>query len=301
MGSSCASYRVGNFELKWTDFVDNLASSFIDLRDEGDLLDVTLVCGDDQLAAHKVILSASSLFFKSVIKRNPHAHPLIYLKGVKIEDLKALIDFIYLGQTKVCQEDVQAFLVLGEELGVKGLARDKRIENMGKETNKHPGIIADFDEGEQAKGTLKRMRMDREENSTNVEVKMEDSLVFDVDNSLENCKNVVLLENVENYLNDTAASEMTKKLPNNSNFVDSDSTVMSIDEEIDARIETHLTKTTNIEGQTGYQCTKCNTFLKNKRNLEKHVEIHLSFPCTVCEKIYKTRSTLHTHMYKSVK
>ena len=109
------------------DFGDNLSSSFKDLREDGDLLDVTLVCDDEQLEAHKIILSAGSVFFKSVIKRNPHAHPLIYLKGVKIGDMRALIDFMYLGQTKVCQEDVQAFLVLGKELGVKGLASDKQI------------------------------------------------------------------------------------------------------------------------------------------------------------------------------
>merc|ERR1740137_486013 len=121
---------MGSFELKWSDFGDNLASSFKDLREDGDLLDVTLVCDDDQLEAHKIILSASSVFFKSVIKRNPHAHPLIYLKGVKIEDMRALIDFMYLGQTKVCQEDVQTFLLLGEELGVKALARNKKIANI---------------------------------------------------------------------------------------------------------------------------------------------------------------------------
>ena len=105
---------MGSFELKWSDFQENLASSFKELREEGDFFDVTLVCGDDQLEAHKFILSASSVFFKSIIKRNPHAHPLIYLKGVKIEDMRALIDFIYLGQTKVSQDDVQAFLALGE-------------------------------------------------------------------------------------------------------------------------------------------------------------------------------------------
>merc|ERR1712129_144838 len=190
MGSSCASYRVGNFELKWTDFVDNLASSFIDLRDEGDLLDVTLVCDDDQLEAHKVILSASSLFFKSVIKRNPHAHPLIYLKGVKIEDMKALIDLIYLGQTKVCQEDVQAFLVLGEELGVKGLARNKKIEKIGKVTKDEMSTTSQEFEEDDAKKSKEK----------NVEIKMEDHLSIDMNtdavNTSDNITNVVLEENV---------------------------------------------------------------------------------------------------------
>ena len=123
---------MGNFELKWSDFEGNLATSFKDLREDGDLFDVTLVCDDDQLEAHKVILSASSVFFKSIIKKNPHTHPLIYFKGVNIEDMRALIDFIYLGQTSVSQDEVQAFLTLGEELGVKGLIRNNQMENMAK-------------------------------------------------------------------------------------------------------------------------------------------------------------------------
>ena len=110
---------MGNFELQWDDYEGNLVTSFKDLREEGELFDVTLACEDDQVNAHKVILSATSSFFKSIIKRNPHAHPLIYLKGVKLLHLAALLDFIYLGRTKVAQDDVKIFLALGEELGVK--------------------------------------------------------------------------------------------------------------------------------------------------------------------------------------
>merc|ERR1712129_383306 len=283
MGSSCASYRVGNFELKWTDFVDNLASSFIDLRDEGDLLDVTLVCDDDQLEAHKVILSAGSVFFKSVIKRNPRAHPLIYLKGVKIEDMKALIDFMYLGQTKVCQEDVQAFLVLGEELGVKGLARNKRIANIGKVTKDEISTTSlEFEEDDAKKSK-----------ETNVEIKMEDHLSIDMNtdatNTNDNIMNVVLEENVDNQLDTTVASDMEEQCAD-----------VSIDADLDAQVENYITKATNAEGLTGYQCTTCYKFSLKKQNIRKHAEIHiegLSFPCNLCERTFKTRNTYRTHTY----
>jgi hypothetical protein len=40
------------------------------------------------LQAHRVILSACSPFFKAVLRRNPHQHPLLYLKGVSFRDMQ---------------------------------------------------------------------------------------------------------------------------------------------------------------------------------------------------------------------
>ena len=72
------------FCLKWNDFESNISSAFRDLRKERDFFDVTLACDDNaQIEAHKTILSACSPFFRNVLKRNPHQHPLLYLKGVK--------------------------------------------------------------------------------------------------------------------------------------------------------------------------------------------------------------------------
>ena len=69
------------FSLKWKDFQSSVAESFRLLRHEKDYIDVTLVSSDDQIqiSAHKLILSACSSFFKTILKQNSHAHPLIYI------------------------------------------------------------------------------------------------------------------------------------------------------------------------------------------------------------------------------
>ena len=54
--------------LKWNDFQDVLKSSVGELRDSIDFTDVTLVCEDQSVKAHKVILSACSPFFKRLLK-----------------------------------------------------------------------------------------------------------------------------------------------------------------------------------------------------------------------------------------
>ena len=83
-----------NFCLRWNDLENNISSSFRELRDDKDFFDITLVCDDNQLEAHKVILSACSPFFRTVLKKNPHQHPLLYLKGVTYRELLPVLNFM---------------------------------------------------------------------------------------------------------------------------------------------------------------------------------------------------------------
>ena len=71
------------FCLGWKDFQENVNTAFSSLRKDNEFTDVTLVCQDGhQVEAHKVILVASSPFFQNMLKRNKHAHPLIYMRGM---------------------------------------------------------------------------------------------------------------------------------------------------------------------------------------------------------------------------
>ena len=90
--------------LKWNDFQVNVNSAFGMLRNDLDLCNVTLVSEDGKhLEAHKVILSSSSPFFLKLLKRNKHPHPLIYMRGVKADELSSLIDFLYYGEANACR------------------------------------------------------------------------------------------------------------------------------------------------------------------------------------------------------
>jgi len=113
------------FCLRWNDFESNISVAFRELRDDKDFFDVTLACDDEQLSAHKVILSACSPFFRNVLRRNPHQHPLLYLKGVKYTDLQAVLNFMYHGEVNVAQEELNSFLAVAEDLRVKGLTQNQ--------------------------------------------------------------------------------------------------------------------------------------------------------------------------------
>jgi len=112
------------FCLRWNDFETNISGAFREIREDKDFFDVTLACDDDQIQAHKLILSACSPFFRTILRRNRHEHPLLYLKGVKYADLVSVLNFMYHGEVNVAQEELNSFLAVAEDLKVKGLTQN---------------------------------------------------------------------------------------------------------------------------------------------------------------------------------
>ena len=108
--------------LQWNEFQTIVSNAFDDLREDKDFTDVTLACEDGKQAeVHKVVLVSSSPFFKELLRRNKHPHPLIYMKGVKSENLMAMLEFFYFGEANVYQENLDTFLAFADELKLKGL------------------------------------------------------------------------------------------------------------------------------------------------------------------------------------
>ena len=108
--------------LKWNDFQNIVQTSLGELRRSRDFIDVTLACEDMSINAHKIILSSCSPFFKRLLRAHTNPHPLIFMRGTKSRDLEAIVDFIYLGEANIFQEQLETFLALAEELELEGLS-----------------------------------------------------------------------------------------------------------------------------------------------------------------------------------
>ena len=107
------------FCLKWNDFQSTISQSFKELQAEKDFVNVTLVSDDEvQLQAHKVVLSASSPFFKNVLKKSPHEHPLIYLNGLSSTSIRFILDYVYQGEVQIYQDQLDMFLDTAEKLKI---------------------------------------------------------------------------------------------------------------------------------------------------------------------------------------
>ena len=133
------------FCLRWNDFESNVSSAFREIREEKDFFDVTLACDDDsQIQAHKVIIAACSPFFRNILRKNSHPSPLLYLKGVKYKELVSVLNFMYMGEVNVAQDDLNSFLAVAEDLRVKGLTQGGgSSDNTSKsksEPSKYPSV-----------------------------------------------------------------------------------------------------------------------------------------------------------------
>ena len=122
--------------LQWNDFKENAVNTFGSLREDKDFTDVTLVSDDGkQVEVHRVILANASPFFQNILRKNKHIHPLIYMKGIKSDDLLAVIDFIYCGETNIYQENFDSFLAIAEVLQLKGLmGKSDKVEVIEEES-----------------------------------------------------------------------------------------------------------------------------------------------------------------------
>jgi len=112
------------FCLQWNEFQGNVKTSYSSIRKTEDFSDVTLACEDGQeIKAHRVILSSSSIFFRDLLKKTSHIHPFVFMRGIKYGTLSSIVDFIYHGEVEVTKEDLDPFLATAGELTVKGMVK----------------------------------------------------------------------------------------------------------------------------------------------------------------------------------
>ena len=263
--------------VQWADFKNNISASFGELRTENDFADVTLACEDHDFEVHKLILSASSPFFKALLKRaskQPH-HPMIYMRGVQAKDLEALVDFIYLGEANILQENLGSFLAIAEELKLKGLSGLNAEQSF-------PAIQ------EPTKIDFNKIIDDRKpiilNNTANFNKDLEIKPKLCQTGSF---KIAPKLGQAEDHI-----KMRFHKAPNNK-------VKPIIPEEIVLQVETLYKKLETHNGVFG--CLKCAYTSTQRGHLKEHVEKHiegLRYPCNFCGKISSSSMSLRGHLRK---
>ncbi|XP_044270680.1 longitudinals lacking protein, isoforms H/M/V isoform X50 [Tribolium madens] len=122
------------FCLRWNNHQSTLVAVFDTLLENGTLVDCTLAAEGKCLNAHKVVLSACSPFFESLLSRHYDKHPILILKDVKFQELKAMMDYMYRGEVNISQDQLGALLKAAESLQIKGLSDNRK----GGETDRKP-------------------------------------------------------------------------------------------------------------------------------------------------------------------
>lgn len=110
------------FCLQWNNHQVNLVSVFEELLQREALCDVTLACDATSIRAHQMVLAACSPYFQKLFLENKCQHPIVFLKDVKFEQIKIILDYMYKGEVSIQAEDLNPLLKVAEALKIKGLA-----------------------------------------------------------------------------------------------------------------------------------------------------------------------------------
>ena len=108
--------------LNYSLFGENISKGFRALQSAETLCDVTLVCDDGEVAAHKVVLFTGSEFFQKFLPRAKHPNPYVYMRGMQIQHVRPVIEFMYNGEVQIPEDEINQILDIAKDLQVAGLS-----------------------------------------------------------------------------------------------------------------------------------------------------------------------------------
>lgn len=82
---------------------------FSQLLEREAFCDVTLACEGRTIKAHKIVLSACSTYFETILSEYEEKDPILIMKDVKYVDIKCLVEFMYKGEINVDHVSIQIF------------------------------------------------------------------------------------------------------------------------------------------------------------------------------------------------
>ncbi|GLH09094.1 Longitudinals lacking protein-like [Gryllus bimaculatus] len=119
----------------WKNHTSELATEYKSLLENDFLVDCTLSAEGQQLKAHRLVLSACSPYFHMLFQEDSGKHPFVILLNASFETLKAVIDFVYQGETHIPERNLKAFLILAQSLQIKGLNAFTRDDKNKKQSS----------------------------------------------------------------------------------------------------------------------------------------------------------------------
>jgi len=268
-----------NMKLSRPNYSDHLKEMLQIIRMKTELSDVTLVCEDkQQFKAHKIVLSACSPVFDSIINGLNNQNPVIYLMGVKGEDLDPILQFMYLGEVTVSQSRMKDFLETAYKFEIKELGQ----------------TVIKTEQEQIDVGDINELFMDKGETSLSSTFKSD----IDTSNSTLN-ESEVDYKSVQKELKELALE--THDNNNKSGLLaTNESENKDKDKEAEALLIAEARKAERMRRRKirRYQCDKCEYNANLRSNLTRHIEgVHegIKNMCPICGKSYSGVDNLSAH------
>ena len=274
------------FSFKLDEYFSDIKQVFKSIRHEDSLSDVTLVCGDEVIKAHKVVLCSASEFFRNLFRKCEKDNPVIVLKMSDLPQLSSLLDFLYEGEVEIEQDNLQTFLSTAAELRIKGLTQNdsKQDEDPDKQQ-----IYAPF-----SNSSSQLLQSHSTTGSSNF---LQSSDLQAFPSYEEICK--VSLGYSEPLLDakDDVASSV------GSHDYQAIGVGHASEDGDDNRAVSPVQDPSLSFRNGSWCCGKCGQSNRSKVSMREHMESHLenshTFFCSSCGKPFKTRTSMRLHKYRS--
>ena len=303
---------------------DHLREMLHEMMKTNEFSDVTLVCDDKkQIKAHRNILSASSPVFKNILQIDTQSnHPVIYLRGIKYQDMESILQFIYLGKVTFYQERMNEFLFVANNLEIKELTKnvEEVSEPVTSDRTEGLGLFAQPKvSGQSPKVNSPVKNCKNPVNNVNIEEKMETEAIDKVDLTL--AEDFEETQEEEGEVVKFACNQCQYQTAEEEDMTDH---IKTVHESIPAReskypcnqcgkqftfesnLRTHIQSTHEA---VKYSCTKCPYETTKQEKLTNHVQsVHedegIKYCCTSCNAEFNSQIELTRHtqtMHKEVK
>ncbi|XP_045621806.1 protein bric-a-brac 2 isoform X11 [Procambarus clarkii] len=147
--------------LKWNNHRTTFYHVISGLRNKETYTDVTLACEGKFYPVHKLVLSTCSEYFSDIFDRTPCKNPVVVLKDIQCQDLEFLLDYMYIGEVNVRQNELSSLIKAAECLRIKGLAvPDEEPKKSVTSSGSASGVPQSRQRPEQASPPAKRRRAD---------------------------------------------------------------------------------------------------------------------------------------------
>ena len=266
------------------DKISSLMQMNKELLEEDHFKDVTLVSDDlHAVKAHRALLSKSSDVLRQMLLLKDDKDPIIFIRGSSQRQLKSLLNFIYVGEAEVTEEDMNAFVQLAKDFKLKEFTEMQtktettdileNIELKSKVSFSHEGRKVNQKEKDVEQG-LENLTEDSPEVGSNLmseedDIECENSHFYDPD-----------------FQEDTSLqTEADKKNTPTENGKNRNEDIQNI-------IKQEITS--NDESNCGIECkdTNCNKIFSKVYNMLAHYRVShegFSLKCDICG--YKTTRT----------
>ena len=104
-----------------TEYNELIKTSFQGFHNNPRFSDVTMITDDfEAIQGHKLILSQASPLLDKLMMFN---NPLVYLRGVKSEVFKTILEYVYTGSVSLKEDQVNTFITVSQELEIRGMSK----------------------------------------------------------------------------------------------------------------------------------------------------------------------------------